>query len=62
VSVKRLVISDFRSGVNHTFVLLGCCAALIGSYLPTFRNNLSVPSSEANQYEKKKNFIGNDEH
>jgi len=28
------VISSFRHGVNEIFVLLGCYAALIGSYRP----------------------------
>jgi hypothetical protein len=41
------VISGFRCGVNEIFALVGCYAAQIGSQLPTFRDNLSVPSSRA---------------
>ena len=40
------LLSGFRCGVNDIFILLGCYAAQIG-YLPTFRDNLSVPSSVA---------------
>jgi hypothetical protein len=39
------VISSFHHCVNEIFALLECYAAYIGSYLPTFRNNLSVLSS-----------------
>jgi len=42
---KSCVTSRHRRGVNENFVVLECYAALIGSQLPTFRNNLSVPSS-----------------
>jgi hypothetical protein len=34
------VSSGFRCCVNEIFVLLGCYAELLGSYLPTFRDNL----------------------
>jgi len=34
-----------RCVVNEIFALLGCYAAYIGSWLQTFRDNLSVPSS-----------------
>ena len=43
------VISSFRRGVNEILALLGCYTALIGSYLPMFRDNLSVPSSWVKQ-------------
>jgi hypothetical protein len=46
------VISDTRRGVNEIFALLRCYATYIGGYLPTFRDNLSVPSSRVNQYKK----------
>jgi hypothetical protein len=35
-------------GTKDIFDLLGCYTAYIGSYLPTFRDNLSVPSSRTN--------------
>jgi hypothetical protein len=38
-------ISGFRRGVNAICALLGCYAALCGGSVPTFRDNLSVPSS-----------------
>jgi hypothetical protein len=39
------VISGFRRDVDEIYALLGYNAALSGSYVPTFRDNLSVPSS-----------------
>ena len=43
---KRIgVISGFRRGVSETRVLLGYYAAYSGNSLPTFRDNLSVPTS-----------------
>ena len=41
-NIHRLcVISRFCRDVNNVFVLLGRKAALVGSYLPTFRDSLS---------------------
>jgi hypothetical protein len=45
-------ISGFGRGVN-ILSLLACYAAYIGSWLPTFRDNLSVPFSRANGPRKK---------
>ena len=39
------VISGFRRGVNGICALLGFYAMYGGSFLPTFRDNLSVQSS-----------------
>jgi hypothetical protein len=39
------VLSEFHLCLNETFALLGCHAALIGSWLLTFPDNLSGPSS-----------------
>ena len=39
------VASGFRSDVDEICALLGYYAAYSGNYLPTFRDNLSVPSS-----------------
>jgi hypothetical protein len=41
--------------IYEIFALLGCYSALIGSYLPTFRNNPSVPFPRAKQ--SKGNFF-----
>ena len=41
------MISGFRRAVDEIFTLLGYYAGYIGNSLPTFRNNLSVPSSRA---------------
>jgi len=48
------VVSDFRLYVNEIGGLLGFHAAYNSSYLPTFRDNLSVSSSslEAAQISK----------
>jgi hypothetical protein len=37
---------------NEVLALLGCYAAQIGIYLPTFRGELSVPSSSVQHYLK----------
>jgi hypothetical protein len=42
--VKLHVILGFRREVDENCVLLGCCAISSGNSLPTFRDNLSVPS------------------
>ena len=34
---------NFRRGVVEAFALLGCYATLVGSWLPTFRNNILAP-------------------
>jgi hypothetical protein len=39
------VIADFRSEADEKCALLGYYAASSGNLLPTFRDNLSVPSS-----------------
>jgi len=41
----RCVISGFRREVDEKYALLGYYAASSGNFLPTFRDNLSVPSS-----------------
>jgi len=46
-SLCRYVISGFIRGISEISALLGCYAN--GSYLPTFRDNLSVPSSRVKQ-------------
>jgi len=43
------VISSFRGNLNETCSLLGFYADWNGNSVPTFRNNLSVPSSEVKQ-------------
>jgi len=44
------VISDFRREVDEICALLGCDAASSGNFLPTFRDNLSVPVSRVNPW------------
>jgi hypothetical protein len=39
------VISGFHSEVDENSVLLGCYATSSGSFLQTFRDNITVPSS-----------------
>jgi hypothetical protein len=39
------VISGFRREVDENFALLGNYTAYSDNYVPTFRDNLSVPSS-----------------
>jgi hypothetical protein len=43
----HFVIRGFRRA------LLGCYAACNGNYLPTFRDNISVPSSRVKEFKKK---------
>ena len=45
--VQNYVISGFRRDVNEICALLEIYAAWDGSFLPTFRDNLSVPSLRA---------------
>jgi hypothetical protein len=47
---KITLISVFRRGINEIFALLGCYAAQIGSYLPTFRDNPSVPPMSSSNH------------
>ena len=46
---RTYAISGFRRGVNEIFGLPRCYAAFTGRYLPTFRDNLSVPFSRMKQ-------------
>ena len=47
------VISGSRRGVDEIFALLGHYAPLSGCSLPTFRDNISVPSSRVKKSKKK---------
>lgn len=49
----RLHINTPESFSPQVFGLLGYYAALIGSLLQTFRDDLSVPSSRIKQFKKK---------
>jgi hypothetical protein len=51
------VIAGFRRGADEICSLLGYYIALNGSSLPTFRDNLSVPSSRVKKYKKKASFL-----
>jgi len=44
------VISDFRSEADENCALLGCYAASSGNFLPTFRDDLSIPSSRVKNF------------
>ena len=44
-SSQLFFISSFRREVAEKCAVLGYCAASSGNFLPTFRDNLSVPSS-----------------
>jgi len=48
------VISGFRHEVDEFYSLLGYYAASSGNSLPTFRDNLQVPSSRVNKLD---NFL-----
>jgi len=45
ITHREYVISGFRLEVDEMCALLGSYAALSGNCVPTFRYNLSVPSS-----------------
>ena len=45
VTEIQCVISSFRHDVNEICALLGCYTAYHAKYLPTFRDDPSVPSS-----------------
>jgi hypothetical protein len=46
-------ISDFRRDVDKICALVGYYAASCGNCLPTFRDNLSVPSSRVKSPRRK---------
>ena len=50
------VISGFRRDVDEICVLLGYYAALSGNSVPTFRDNISVPSSRVKKSKTKAGF------
>jgi hypothetical protein len=62
LSLKRIRFGNFIPFAHETLIvkfaqsevvtLLGCYAALIGSYQPTSRDSLSVPSSRMKQSKK----------
>jgi len=43
------IISGFCCGVTEVLSVLGCYASLTGSGIPTFWDNLLIPSSETNR-------------
>ena len=45
LNICRVKCKCCEMNIHTVDVLLGCCAAQIGSYIPTFRGNLSVPFS-----------------
>ena len=53
-SILSFVISGFRRGVKEILYLLECYVVQVGSQISTFRDNIPVPSSRANQ---SKNFL-----
>ena len=55
--MSESVISGFPRGVTEVFALLGFYEAYSGNSIPTFRDNLSVPSSRIKQ-SKKMGLIG----
>jgi hypothetical protein len=50
VNTLRLVISSFRRDADEIRAVLGYNAASSGNPLPTFRDNVSVPSSRVKMY------------
>jgi hypothetical protein len=51
------VISGFRRDVDENCALLRYYAASRGNHLPTFRDNVSVPSSTVKKSRKKRDFL-----
>jgi hypothetical protein len=51
-----ILISGFRRDVDEICGLLGYYTASRGNYLPTFRDNVSVPSSRVKIPSRKKNL------
>jgi hypothetical protein len=57
------LISGFRRDVDEICGLLGYYTASCGNYLPTFRDNVSVPSSRVKIPSRKKAYnIENGKH
>jgi hypothetical protein len=53
------VISSFRLEVNENCTLQGYYAAISDSSLPTFRYNLSIPSSKGDWTDRLSRKVGN---
>ena len=54
VNTFRKVIQAFHREGDEICALQGCCAAYSGNSLPTFRDNLSVPSSRVKNPKKRR--------
>jgi hypothetical protein len=52
ISLELCVISGFRRDADDICALLGYYATLSGSSVPTFRNNLSAPSSKGQEVQE----------
>jgi len=48
----RVSLNDMTEIIIEILLLMGCCAALIGNLLPTFRDKLSVTSSGCKRTKK----------
>jgi hypothetical protein len=57
LNVNTTIISGFRRDVDEICALLGCYAASNGNPLPTFRDNVSVPSSRVKKSKKKECYF-----
>jgi len=51
------VISGFRREADWNCALLGCYAACSGDFVPTFRENLSIPSSGAKNLKENRDGV-----
>jgi hypothetical protein len=57
--IKTDIISGFRCKVYENSVLLGYYATSSGNSIPTFRDNLSVPSSRVNPWRWDRQVVPN---
>jgi hypothetical protein len=57
LKICSFMISDFHGDVDEICALLGYHAASIGNPLPTFRDNVSVPSSRVKESQEEKLFF-----
>jgi len=56
-NVRTFTISGFRSEIDESCALLGNYAANSGNSLPTFRDNLAVPTSRVKNFKKLVNML-----
>jgi len=54
--LHRCMVTGFPSDVDEIYALLGYCTEYSGNLVPTFRDNLAVPSSRVRKSKKNDSY------